>query len=497
MSQPLSGLLHHERPIFAYSSPGRTGASLPACDVPAVDAQTLWPAALLRDQAPALPEVSEPQVVRHYTRLSQWNMSIDTAMYPLGSCTMKYNPRLADWAASLPAFAELHPYQPEDQLQGALQVLHELEGMLAALGGFARVTLQPAAGAHGELCGLMMIRAYHADRRQQRRKVLIPDTAHGTNPATCTLNGFTAVELPTSGEHGVLEPDTVSAALDDEVAALMITNPSTLGLFETHIVEIAERVHRAGGLVYMDGANFNAVMGKLRPGDIGVDAMHFNLHKTFATPHGGGGPGAGPVGVTAALEPFLPIPTVERAGDRLRLDYDRPRSIGRLRSFWGNFLVLLRAYVYLREHGAAGLSRVSELAVLNANYLRVQLRELLHVPHPQHCMHEVVASDRDLRPLGLSTIDLAKRLIDYGFHPPTVYFPLVVPGALMVEPTESETPETLDAFVAAVRAIVDEARTSPDLLRSAPHLAGIGRLDEARAARKPRLRYQPDADDPR
>jgi glycine dehydrogenase subunit 2 len=336
-----------------------------------------------------------------------------------------------------------------------------------------------------------MIRAYHEDRGQQRTKVLIPDTAHGTNPATCALNGYTAVDLKTS-EQGVLTPEAVRAQLDDEVAAVMLTNPNTLGLFETHIAQIAEMVHDAGALVYMDGANFNAVMGRFRPGDIGVDAMHFNLHKTFGTPHGGGGPGAGPVGISARLEPFLPRPTVEREGDRYRLDYDRPRSIGRLRSFLGNFMVLLRAYVFVREHGAEGLARVSDLAVLNANYLRVRLRELLHIPHPDSCMHEVVASDHDLKATGITTMDIAKRLMDFGFHPPTVYFPLVVAGALMIEPTETECLDELDRFAAAIAAIVAEAGDNPQQLHDAPHLTGIKRLDETRAARKPKLRYSDD-----
>ncbi|MCK5796367.1 MAG: aminomethyl-transferring glycine dehydrogenase subunit GcvPB, partial [Deltaproteobacteria bacterium] len=406
------------------------------------------------------------------------------------SCTMKYNPRIADVAVGLPDFARLHPYQPDDEIQGALAMMAELETSLAAIGGFSRVTLQPAAGAHGELCGLMMIRAYLADQHLTRRKVLIPDSAHGTNPASCTLNGFEVVQLPTS-EDGTLALDTVRAAIDDDLAAIMLTNPNTLGLFESHIAEIADLVRGAGGLVYMDGANLNAIMGKFRPGIIGVDAMHYNLHKTFGTPHGGGGPGAGPVGVSERLVPFLPVPTVEQAGGRYRLDYDRPRSIGRVRSFFGNFGVLLRGWVYLRELGGPGLTRVSELAVLNANYLRVKLRDFLHVPHPDRCMHEVVASDHDLKDTGVSTLDIAKRLIDYGYHPPTVYFPLIVHGALMIEPTETETPDDLDAFVDALKAIVAEAKETPELLHNAPTITGRGRLDEAQAARKPHLRYTP------
>jgi len=482
-------LLTQEAPIFVQSVPGRTGASLPALDVPAVDPATLWPVALQRETPAELPEVSEPEVVRHYTRASLWNFHIDKGMYPLGSCTMKYNPKSADAAAALGSFVDLHPYQPESQLQGALQLMHELEGYLARVGGFARVTLQPAAGAHGELCGLMMMRAYHQDRGKPRHKVLIPDSAHGTNPASCTVNGFSTVQLTTS-DRGYLLPEAVKAVLDDDVAGIMVTNPNTLGLFEQHIAEIAELVHRAGGLVYMDGANLNALMGHFRPGDVGVDVMHFNLHKTFATPHGGGGPGAGPVGVSQALVPFLPIPTVEKRADgSYTLDEARPKSIGRVRSFHGNFGVLLRAYAYIRELGGAGLKAATDAAVLNANYLRAQVRELLHVQFPDRCMHEVVASDHDLKATGVTTLDIAKRLMDYGFHPPTVYFPLVVHGALMIEPTETETPQTLDCFVAALREIVKDAHERPEEVKSAPHATGLTRLNETQAARKPKLRY--------
>ncbi len=490
MSTPeTKSLLVQEAPIFVQSTPGRSGASLPALDVPAVDVAALWPAALRRERLPELPEVSEPEVVRHYTRASLWNFHIDKGMYPLGSCTMKYNPKSADAAAAIPGLTMLHPYQPEDQLQGALAMIHELEGYLARIAGFARVTLQPSAGAHGELCGLMLIRAYHEDRGKRRSKVLIPDTAHGTNPASCTVNGFSTVPLATS-ELGYLTPEAVKAVLDDDVAAIMITNPNTLGLFEERIAEIAELVHGAGGLVYMDGANLNALLGRFRPGDAGVDVMHFNLHKTFATPHGGGGPGSGPVGVGEKLVPFLPIPTVEKRADgSYALDQERPKSIGRLRAFLGNYGVMLRAYAYIRELGGEGLKQATEMAVLNANYLRASLRELLHVPFPDRCMHEVIASDHDLKATGVTTLDIAKRLMDYGFHPPTVYFPLVVHGALMIEPTETETPQTLDCFVAALREIVDDARQSPERVKSAPQSTGLGRLNETLAARKPKLRF--------
>jgi glycine dehydrogenase subunit 2 len=484
-------LLTQEAPIFVQSTPGRSGASLPALDVPAVSLEALWPASLRRERPAELPEVSEPEMVRHYTRASLWNFHIDKGMYPLGSCTMKYNPKSADAAATIGGLSDLHPYQPESHMQGSLELMHELEGYLARVGGFARVTLQPSAGAHGELCGLMLIRAYHEDRGNRRKKILIPDTAHGTNPASCTVNGFATVQLATS-EQGVITPEAVKAVLDDDVAGIMITNPNTLGLFESHVAEIAALVHRAGGLVYMDGANLNALLGRFRPGDAGVDVMHYNLHKTFATPHGGGGPGSGPVGVGAALVPFLPVPTVERTeGGTYCLDYDRPKSIGRVRSFLGNFGILVRAYAYIRELGAEGLSDATNMAVLNANYLRARLREFLHVPFPDGCMHEVIASDQGLKPTGVTTMDVAKRLMDYGFHPPTVYFPLVVHGALMIEPTETETPQTLDCFVEALREIVADAKERPDVVKGAPHSTGLGRLNETQAARKPKLRFLP------
>jgi glycine dehydrogenase subunit 2 len=488
------GLLHHDPTIFELGSRGRTGASLPVCDVPERDPSADWPEGMRRGNPAHLPEVSEVEVTRHYTRLSRWNYAIDLGLYPLGSCTMKYNPKINERAARLPGFAGLHPYLPEAWIQGALALMHALERQLCAITGFRRATLEPAAGAHGELCGLMLIRAYHADRKQTRRKVLIPDSAHGTNPASCTLNGYETVPLKT-GAHGLLEVDTVRAAvagLKDETAAIMITNPSTLGLFEKHIADIAEVVHGAGGLVYMDGANLNALMGKIRPAETGVDVQHINLHKTFTTPHGGGGPGAGPVAVTSALEPFLPVPTVEKDGDHYRLDFGRPKSIGRLRAFVGNFGMFVRAYTYIREMGGNGLARASEMAVLNANYLRALLHEAYPVAYDQPCMHEVVLSDKRLKKeTGVQTLDVAKRLMDYGYHPPTIYFPLVVPGALMIEPTETESKETLDHFAAALRAIADEAHRDPELVKNAPHTTGVRRLDETRAARQPKLRYRP------
>jgi len=483
---------HREKLIFDQGSPGRSGASLPPSGVPEADAEKLWPAHLRRGSEPQLPEVSEVDVIRHFTRLSRWNFFIDAGFYPLGSCTMKYNPKINEHVARLAEFASIHPLRPQSDMQGSLEVMWRLEQLLREVSGFERVTLQPAAGAHGELCGLMLIVAYHRDRGRRPSKVLIPDSAHGTNPASVSLNHLKAITVPT-GPDGLIHPDALRAVCDDDVAALMLTNPSTLGLFEEHVAEIAEIVHAKGGLVYMDGANFNALMGKLRPGETGVDVMHFNLHKTFTTPHGGGGPGSGPVGVGKALVPFLPTPTVEKDGDGFRLDFDRPKSIGRLRSFYGNFGMHLRAYAYIREMGAEGLTRATELAVLNANYLRVQLQDAYHLPHDRPCMHEVVFSDKTLkRETGVQTLDVAKRLMDYGFHPPTIYFPLVVPGALMIEPTETETPETLDEFVHAMRSIAEEAKKDPALVKSAPHDVGMSRLDETRAARKPKLRWQPE-----
>jgi len=483
-------LLHTTPLIFEQGSPGRSGASLPRQDVPDRDPTADWGKELARAVPAHLPEVSEVEVTRHYTRLSRWNFAIDIGMYPLGSCTMKYNPKINEQAARIPGFAALHPYQPEGTLQGALALMYALERALCEIVGMARATLQPAAGAHGELCGLMLIRAAHADRGRQPKKVLIPDSAHGTNPASCTLNGFEAVTLPT-GARGVLEVDTVRRAADSDTAAIMVTNPSTLGLFEENIAAIAEVIHAAGGYVYMDGANLNALLGKFRPGDAGVDVVHINLHKTFTTPHGGGGPGAGPVAVVPALEPYLPVPVVEKDGDRYRLDAHRPKSVGRVRSFYGNWGMFVRAYTYIREMGAEGLTQATEMAVLNANYLRARLRDDFAPAYDRPCMHEVVVSDKKLKKeTGVTTLDVAKRLIDYGFHPPTVYFPLIVPGALMIEPTETETPETLDEFADAMIAIAGEARTSPDLVKNAPHETGIRRLDETRAARQLKLRWR-------
>jgi glycine cleavage system P protein (glycine dehydrogenase) subunit 2 len=486
------GLAYEEPLLFERSRPGREGAALPALDVPAVDPATLIPADRLRDDVPELPELSEVDVVRHFTRLSTWNAAVDLGPYPLGSCTMKYNPKLNERVARLPGFAAAHPLQPDRVSQGLLALFHRLEAWLAEVSGMDRISLQPAAGAQGELAGIMMVRAYHTDRGERRHKVLVPESAHGTNPASAALNGYAVVPVP-AGDDGILHPETVAALMDEDVAALMVTNPNTLGIFERHIAEICEAVHAKGGLVYGDGANLNAMLGVTRPGDQGIDVMHFNLHKTFSTPHGGGGPGAGPVGVKEALAPYLPGPVVqERPGGGFEFSDDLPRSIGRLHGNHGNVGMLVRAYAYIRSLGPDGLRRCAEMAVLNANYLLARLRGRWHVPFEQPVMHECVLSDRMLNDTGVSTMDVAKRLIDFGYHPPTIYFPLVVQGALMIEPTESESWEELDRLVGALLAIEEEARTDPDLVRTAPHRTRLARLDETRAARRPVLRWQPD-----
>jgi glycine dehydrogenase subunit 2 len=482
------GLSFEEPLIFERGSKGRDGASLPETDVPRADPRALLGSAFREAPAP-LPEVSEPEAFRHFVRLSQQNFAIDLGMYPLGSCTMKYNPKVNEWAARLPGFARLHPYAPEAMLQGALELMYRLERGLAEVCGMDRVSLQPAAGAQGELTGLMMIRAHHAARGRSPKKVLIPDTAHGTNPASCALNGLEAVAFPGS-DGGTVSAELLAPFIDDDVAAVMITNPNTVGLFESELPRIAQMVHDKGGLVYGDGANLNALMGRARPGDLGIDVMQFNLHKTFTTPHGGGGPGCGPVAYKALLADFAPTPGLEQRPDgSYYFDYQRPKSVGRVRTFYGNFGMMVRAYTYLREMGAKGLKDATDMAVLNANYLRARLGEEWHVAYDRTCMHEVVISDRQLKATGVTTLDVAKRLLDYGFHPPTVYFPLVVKGAMLIEPTETETKQTLDEFVDALSQIKQEAQSQPELLKSAPHLTRLRRLDETRAARKPVLRW--------
>ncbi len=489
------GLAWEEPPIFERSRPGRTGFAVPAADVPEVEpAEHLGPDAVRRG-IPDLPELSEVEVVRHFTRLSTWNASVDLGLYPLGSCTMKYNPKLNEAAARLPGFARSHPLQPAALAQGILGLIAELERHLAEVSGMDRVSLQPAAGAQGELAGIMMIRAYHEQRGERRLRVLIPDTAHGTNPASAALNGYEVQAVP-SGPDGILHPEAVAEAMGPDVAALMITNPNTLGLFEEHVARICEIVHGEGGLVYGDGANLNALLGIARPGDFGIDVMHFNLHKTFSTPHGGGGPGAGPVGVKNVLAPYLPVPVVRRLeeseGTGFALDYEFPHSIGRLHAGFGNVGMFVRAFAYLRSLGPDGLRRCAEMAVLNANYLLARLRRAYPPAYDRPVMHECVVSDRGLEGTGVTTMDVAKRLIDYGFHPPTIYFPLIVHGAIMIEPTESESLEGLDRFVEAMLAVAREARDDPERVRGAPHRTRHGRLDETRAARQPVLRWQPE-----
>jgi len=480
--------------LFERSRPGRGDGKIPH---PPKDALDRIPADARRTTPPALPELNEPEVVRHYVNLSHLNYAIDTGFYPLGSCTMKFNPKLNEWAARLPGFANLHPLAPDEIAQGSLQLLWELEQALIAISGMQAVTLQPAAGAQGELCGILMIRAYHRSRGDtDRDEVLVPDSSHGTNPATASMAGFKTITIPSAADGGV-DLDKFRAALGPRTAAVMITNPSTLGLFEKRIGELLDAVHEAGALAYMDGANLNAILGRFKPGEAGFDVMHFNVHKTFSTPHGGGGPGAGPVGVGETLLPYLPTPRVLRADDgsfRLERPDERPTSIGRLRSFVGNTGVLVRAYTYIRAHGASGLREVSDDAVLAANYLRKRVGEAYDIPFDRFCKHEFVASATTLKKeTGVRTLDVAKRLIDKGFHPPTIYFPLTVDEGMLIEPTETESVETLDAFADALIAIAGEAASDPELVKSAPHDAPVGRLDEATAARQPNLRWRPMA----
>jgi glycine dehydrogenase subunit 2 len=472
--------------IYELSSPGRVGFTLPECDVP----EAKLPQDLLRADV-LLPEVSEVDIIRHFTRLSQYNYGVDLGMYPLGSCTMKYNPKVNEEAARYPGFAQLHPYQDEDTVQGALQLMFELQQDLGEIAGLPAVTLQPAAGAQGELTGMLIIWAYHLARGEtQRQKVLIPDSAHGTNPATSTMGGFQVVEVKSDG-RGNVDLDDLRRLADHTLVGLMLTNPNTLGLFDEHVQEVARIVHEAGGLLYGDGANLNAIVGVARPGDLGFDVLHFNLHKTFSTPHGGGGPGSGPVAVTAALADFLPTPLVRQEGNRYTL-YSPPRTIGRVKSFYGNFGILVRAYTYIRLLGLAGLRATAENAVLNANYLLARTKDAYDAPYGhRYCKHEFVLSGNRQKAYGVRTLDIAKRLIDYGVHPPTVYFPLIVPECLMVEPTESESLETLDAYAAALLAIAQEAETNPELLHQAPTVSRVGRLDEVTAAREPKLRWKP------
>ncbi len=479
----------HQSLIFEISKAGRKAYSLPECDVFAASAGEILDKSLLRTEAPELPEVSEPDAVRHFTQLSQRNHGVDSGFYPLGSCTMKYNPKVNEAVARFDGFAKVHPYQSEKTVQGSMQVMYELGDMLSEITGMDQFTLQPAAGAHGELTGLMIMKAYHKNRGNQRNIIVVPDSAHGTNPASAAVAGFDVVEVK-SNEKGLVDLEALKAVMSDEVAGFMLTNPNTLGLFDENILEISKIVHEAGGLMYYDGANTNAIMGITRPGDMGFDVVHINLHKTFSTPHGGGGPGAGPVGVKKHLTEFLPVPVVVKKEDEYSFDYDRPLSIGKVKSFYGNFGVCVRAYAYIRSLGPDGLRAVSENAVLNANYIANKLKDKYYLPVDRECMHECVFSGDWQKKNGVSTLDVAKRLLDFGYHPPTIYFPLIVSEAMMIEPTECETKETLDEFISVMRQISDEAENNPELVHSAPHTTIISRLDEAAAARKPILRYK-------
>ncbi len=483
MNQPLgnTGLIFNEPLLWEIGSKDRMGYSMPHGEVPdkAIDTD-------LEGPGPDFPDLSEVDVVRHYTRLSQWNFGVDSGMYPLGSCTMKYNPKTNERQAAIPGIAGAHPLLPESLSQGMLKLMYDLERYLAEITGLPAVTLQPAAGAHGELTGMLIFYAYLKSRGQKRHKILIPDTAHGTNPASATLCGYKSIPVPSNSE-GILDPGTVAELMDEDTAGIMVTNPNTLGLFENNIKQIADIVHSKGGLVYADGANMNAIMGIINMADIGVDVLHLNLHKTFSTPHGGGGPGAGPVCVTNELAKFLPVPRVVKEGEQYALFYDLPESVGKLHAFYGNFGILVRAYSYILSMGA-DLKKVSQYAVLNANYIKEALKEDYHLPYDRPCMHECVFNDAKQQETKVTTLDIAKRLMDHGFHPPTIYFPLVVPGAIMVEPTESESKESLDQFIAAMKAIAVEARENPERLHEAPLNAKLKRLDETMAARNPCLR---------
>lgn len=479
--------------IFEISKEGRVGYSLPEMDVPEENIDNLIPAEYIRTEEVELPEVSELDIMRHYTALSTRNHGVDSGFYPLGSCTMKYNPKINEDVARLPGFAHVHPLQDESTVQGSLELMYDLMESLKEITGMDEVTLQPAAGAHGEWTGLMMIRAFHeANGDYQRTKVIVPDSAHGTNPASAIVAGFETITVK-SDENGLVDIEDLKRVVGPDTAALMLTNPNTLGLFEKHILEMAEIVHNAGGKLYYDGANLNAIMSKVRPGDMGFDVVHLNLHKTFTGPHGGGGPGSGPVGVKKDLIPFLPVPVLVKQGNQYAFDYDRPQTIGRIKPFYGNFGINVRAYTYIRTMGPDGLKQVTEDAVLNANYLMRRLAPYYDLPYDTHCKHEFVLSGRKQKKLGVRTLDIAKRLLDFGFHPPTIYFPLNVEEAMMIEPTETESKETLDAFIDTMIQIAQEAEETPEVVQEAPHTTVVKRLDETQAARKPVLRYEKEA----
>jgi len=481
-----------EKLIFEKSSPGRTAYSLPECDVPLgayCNTPLQIPKRFLRKNTAELPEVAEIDVVRHFTRLSQLNFSVDTNFYPLGSCTMKYNPKVNEDVSRYEGFVNLHPYQNQEQCQGILQILYKLERTLTEICGMDSFSLQPAAGAHGEFVGMLISHAYHNKNGKRRNKIIIPDSAHGTNPASAAMCGFEIVEVK-SNSHGLIDIETLKRNMDSNVAALMLTNPNTLGLFEKDILKIAGIVHDAGALLYLDGANMNAMLGIAKPGDMGVDILHLNLHKTFSTPHGGGGPGAGPLGVVKRLIPFLPAPRIIKEDDSYGWKYDFPDSIGRVKPFYGNIGVLIRAYAYLVSVGHEGIRKIAESALVNANYLRKKLTGYVEIPYGARCMHEFVASTKKLKANGITTLHIAKRLLDYRFHSPTIYFPLIVEDALMIEPTDTETRDTLDEFAEALIKILEEAMTNPEILKKAPHNTPVSRLDEVQAARKPDLRWK-------
>ena len=476
-----TGLVLNEPLLWEKDKKGRCGFSIPRRDV-----DSFPMGENVTGDGPDFPDLSEVDVVRHYTRLSQWNFGVDTGMYPLGSCTMKYNPKTNERQAGTPGFSGAHPLLPTSLTQGALKLMFELQGFLAEITGMDAVTLQPAAGAHGELAGMLLIWAFHKSKNSLRSKIIIPDTAHGTNPASASLCGFRSVPVK-SNEQGILSPAAVAEVMDEETAGIMVTNPNTLGLFEENIIQVADVVHSKGGLVYCDGANMNAVMGITDMGKIGIDVLHLNLHKTFSTPHGGGGPGAGPVCVKKQLEPFLPVPRIIAKNGEYSFSDDFPNSIGKLHAFYGNFGVMVRAYSYILSMGAEGLKKASSLAVLNANYIKGQLKDIFHLPYDRPCMHECVFSDKNQEPDKITTLDIAKRLIDFGFHPPTIYFPLVVHGAIMIEPTETESKENIDLFIDALKQIVKEAKEDSEILKQAPTRTKVRRLDETSAARNPCL----------
>lgn len=479
-----SGLYHLESTIFHRSKKGRGGLNFKE-----MEGEINIPQKFLRKNPPLLPEVSEVDVVRHFTRLSRMNYGVDIGLYPLGSCTMKYNPRVNENLAKLDGFTKIHPFFPEEYVQGALELMFNLERFLCEISGMDAVSLHPAAGAHGEWTGLKIIKKYFEKNKEERKKILIPDTAHGTNPASCTLNEY-EVEVIKSSEQGIISPEVVGKVMNENVAALMVTNPNTLGLFEENLDKVSDIIHSKGGLVYGDGANLNALVGKTRIRSFGVDIIHFNLHKTFSTPHGGGGPGSGPIGVIKNLEPYLPVPRIIKDGEKFRLSSDFPHSIGKISAFYGNFLVLVKSYAYIREMGGEGLKKVSEMAVLNSNYLCEKLKKHFHLPYKKPCMHEFVLSDKIQSKNGITTMDIAKRLMDYGFHPSTIYFPLVVHGAMMIEPTETESKEEIDKFIFAMERIADECNNNPEIVKSAPHLTYTKRPDEVRAGRKPVVNEQ-------